>query len=879
MSSDEQPAGSRRRPDRRNDRGAAMLAGGGLVAVLALLYLIPAANLGFWEPWETSLATLGRYVAVTDGVSAFAPIRDDVLIARPWLQTALLSLGYSLGGGSEFGFRLPLALLMIAASLTGFVVLRRFFGTLRAFASALLFAACPIMLLSASNLAGTAVYEAPLTITVLAMAALVGEWERARAVATIALGPLLALCLWAGGAVGFATPIAIAALYALGSRDESYDEDPGMIPALLGGVLLLAGLGIPVALAMTSGWEANKDLVGLGATMVAPVGLLIAAAPGSRARFLFHPIYTPIAVVLFAIVAAPPLLALNGATQSFEELGAALLYQDFLTGRVLPEHVTFDVLVRLVGASAFPAVILVPFGFAYLFRSYDGPADETDDPLESARAVKQLLTVWMAVGFMIFGLSTSLAGNYSFPVAFPMTAAVGLALGDVRFRRAFTNNRVAFYMAGLASFLLLAMTSKDIRGTFNEDLGRPGPHVVFERLLTDGAVEFPHTYAFENIQLFMLVWTFFLVLIFAEPIANLSRLGVWVGEVSERIGATEGRLGRVLRKPLALVARIGALKSRVFLGLSDRLAGVWGGITRQAPTARIALVGFVVVTTAWSFHLAFVDVPNVTDHLSQKGMMDTFHELGGEDPVLHVAGIDASDNSYYLGEGQVERLDRVSDLRDLFCGDARVFAVVPFDSLAEAHYSVRNVRDEESEDPCDAAVPFHVVDGRSSRYVLLSNQLHEDRGETEQSVIAENVFTRETLPETATLIEDTILVDGKLRLVAVELPAEPIDSGEFDVVAYWEVLERPSSNYEAFIHVDFAGNRLNGDHDPVHGYYPMRYWVPGEIVRDSYPIEVSRADRAGEYSVYYGFFRGDDRLAVTGGASENRVPLGTVTIK
>lgn len=875
MSSDEQ-AGAR---TRRSDSGRAMLLGVGLVGLLAVLYLVPAASLGFWEPWETSLATLGRYVATTDGVSAFAPMRDGALVARPWLQTLLLSLGYELGGGTEFGFRLPLALVMMLTATFGFVVLRRFFGTWRAFSASLLFATCPIMLLSASNLAGTALYESSLTLTMLCVAALVGEWERVRPAAALLFGPLLALCLWSGGAIGFATALAIVGFYAVGARESRYDDDPSFVPTLVGGLFLLLGMGIPLALVLSTSWEASKDLVGLGFTLVAPIGLLIVASPGSRARSLWHPVMTPLSIALFAAMVAPPLVALNASAGGLEELGSALLYHDFLSGRVLPEHVTFDVLIRFVGASAFPVVVLVPFGFAYLFRSYDGPQDETDDPLEDARAVKQLLVVWMAVGFLIYGLASSLAGNYAFPVAFPMTASVALALGDRRFREALAHNRIAFYVAGLSAFLLLAMTSKDIRGTFDEEMGRPGPHVVFERLLVDGAVEFPPTYAFENIQVFMLIWTGFLLLAFAEPLSNLSRLGLWVRDVSDRLPQPEGRLTRVFRKPVALAARIGRFEGRLLLRVSERLAALWGRIGRGTPDATLAATGFAALTAAWALHLVLIDMPNVTDHLSQKGMMDTFDELSEPDSPLYVAGLDASDNSYYLGEGNVERVARVSDLRDIFCAEERAFAVVPFDSLAEAHYSVRHVRDEDGDAPCDQAVPFHVVDGRSSRYVLLSNELHEDAGETEQSVIAETVFTPETLPERFVAPDSEITVDGKLRLAGIGLPDEPIDSGPFDVTACWEVLERPTSNYEAFIHVDYRGNRLNGDHDPVHGYYPMRYWVPGEIVCDTHTMEVSRADRAGDYTVYYGFFRGDSRLDVEGGASENRVPLGTLTVE
>ncbi len=843
----------------------AIPAGLALAVLLAALYLIPSARLGFWEPWETSLATLGRFVATTDGVSPFAPMRDGALLGRPWLETFLLSLGYRIGGGSEFGFRLPLALLMITAAMSGFVVFQRFFGTLRAFCVGALFGVAPVILLASTNLAGHAAYEAPVVITFMLACAILGGWDRVRPAATVLMGPALALCFWAGGVLGLAVPVAAIALFSVGARIP--ERKPAVVPLAVGLGITALGVVGPLLVFLEMGWGASKDVIGVCAALGVPLGILIAALPGSQARVLFHKVYTPIAAVLFCLLVGMPFATLVEAAGSVSEAIPYVLYTDFLSGRVLPEHVTFDVLIRLVGASAFPTVMLVPFGFAYLFRSFDGPDSETDDPSEGARSIKQLLTIWMITGFLVFGLGASLAGSYAFPLGFPMTAAVGLALGDRRFRDMLSRNLFTLYMAGLTGMMLLGMTSKDVRGAFNEDSGRPGPHVVFERLLTDGAVEFPPTYTFAHMKFFMLAWALVLVLTFGAPVMNLGRIGHMMHNAFAEPGS--GLVGKVLGLFRRVLRPIGGLLLRVHDVLTGRL-GVWH-------VASASVVMFTFAAASWGVHLAYVDVPDVTDHLSQKGLMDTFDRLNVEDGPLYVAGIDSNDNSYYLGEGRIERLNRIADLRGLFCEhEDRVFAVIPFDKLADAHFAVKSVRDG---DECAEGLPFFVVDGRSSRYVLLSNQLDEAAGERDESVIAENVFTRETLPEGVELTDDEILVGGNtLRYVGHEM-IDAIDSGEFTVTTYWEVIERPAANYEMFIHVDLGGNRLNGDHDPVHGYYPMRNWVPGEIVRDQFDIDVSRADPSGTYHVYLGFFRGDDRLEVVGSASQNRVLVDTIEVE
>ena len=869
-------------PNQSNASGRVSPVVGAVVVavVLALLYLVPASTLGFWEPWETSLATLGRHLATTDGVSVFAPMRDDVLVARPWLQTALLSAGYSLGGGTELGFRVPLALLNIFAALFAFVVMSRLFGTVRAACASLLFGATPLVLLSSTSLAGQAVYEAPLVLTIMSLAALVADWERPRPIFAALCWVFLACCLWAGGILGLSLPLSIVALFAIGTQDSQYADTPRAPGLILAALVLGTTVAWPLLQVPSVGWDDTKDWVGVGAALGGPVALLLAVGPRSRLRQAFHRIGTPIGVVFFAAFVGLPMSVLFGATETAHEAVSFLFYQDFLTGRVLPEHVTYDVHIRLVGAAAFPAVIFVPFAFAWVLRTYETRADDTDDQLDGPRYFKLLMALWMGAGFLTFGLGASLAGNYGFPLAFPMVATAALALGDQKFRETLMGDRIVFHLVGLAAFLLLAMTSKDVRGTFDEEMGRPGPHVIFERLLTDGSVDFPATYAFENISIFMLLWTVMIVVAFAAPIDNLRRLGETLGQMLPASAtAPTGRMARMGNYVASLVRRALRILSGWLLKLHGVIEPLLRTVRRGASVAVVCAALFTASTVAWAFHLAFIDIPGVTNHLSQKGMMDTFAELSGDpDSLLYVAGINENDNSYYLGEGNIERVPRVAQLRETFCeAEGRAFAVIEFDDLAEAHSSARESREGDGE--CDAAQPFYVVDGRSTRYVLLSNELHEDAGETDQSAIAENVFTMETLPEGAVVVEEEVLIDGKLRLVATQIDPNPIDRGDLTISAYFEVLEQPTSNYEAFIHIDYGGNRINGDHDPVHGYYPMRNWVVGEIVRDSYTVEVSRADRAGVYDVHYGFFRGDDRLEVVGSASDNRIFLGRVTIE
>ena len=84
-----------------------------------------------------------------------------------------------------------------------------------------------------------------------------------------------------------------------------------------------------------------------------------------------------------------------------------------------------------------------------------------------------------------------------------------------------------------------------------------------------------------------------------------------------------------------------------------------------------------------------------------------------------------------------------------------------------------------------------------------------------------------------------------------------------------------------FLHVDGQGNRLNGDHDPVEGKYPVRLWDEGDVVVDVQELSVPANYRPGPYTFFIGFYAGEGRLTVEEGPkdTENRVRAGTVLVR
>lgn len=853
-----------------------------LVLGLFVLYAVPAAGLGFWEPWETSIASLGWLLNQDDHAgSLFLPMRDGELLARPWLSSTLAWLGYRLGGGGEFGFRLPLIAMNLAAVLGAYLVLARWFGRWRALLAAVLFGVSPAVVLSSASLAGEAHYVAPLTLALLLAGYVASEQGRAHPSWIVVVGILLGGCAWGLGLPGLMAPLAILAMFALGTRDPDRQHTPGtwigawaVIGALVlypvarsyfdGGTVLATEGRLDATLVETlaAGWPFWKDVAGALVGLGVPCVLFGVALPVSKARALWHPVATPIAVALMTLMVALPALQMSQQIAALDnpELGGPLrymLFQSVLTERVLPQHITFDIFIRFVGFSAYPTVLLAPLGLGYLARTQQGRGIASDDTELGQRLFKMLLVVWVAVALGVFGVAATMSRTYIFTMVLPIAAGAALALTDRGFVQDLLRNRTSFFLIGFASAMLLLVLSKDIRGTQNLEMGRPGPQVIFEFLLTDGKIDFPADYAFTGSSLWLLAWLAALFLTFARPLDNVARFGTL-------LQTFQGRTRRV--------------GTRIF-----EIATFWSGRLRRlrfgVPSTTAGITLFAVLVSAWSAQLAFRDAGRLTDHFSQKGLLDTWERLRGDsdETPLYVVGVRQSDNTFYLRDGAAVQRERISDLRELFCtSEGRVFAVIPTDSLAEAYNTIRLAGT--SEDGCPVE-DLYVVDGRSNRYQLLSNQLHQDRGEAQQSFLAQNLFTDDTLPEDLQRPTEPVVVDGRLDLVGWTVSPTQLRSGDVEIAAFWRVRETPRGSYKAFIHIDYGGNRINGDHDLVGGRFPMNLWVAGDIVRDAYTVRVSRADRAGTYRIFYGFFRGDDRLTVVPASRDNRVDLGTLEVR
>ena len=930
-----------------------------LLGVVGGVYIYVAGLWGFWEPWETEYAQMGRRLSTVEEFDLTATLTEagleptegesivwqrrlsswllpengsGDLVNKPWLTTIILRLGYGIGGGTEIGLRLPFALLALLALLAVFGTVRSFLGPHRAGVAALVTSTAPLFLMSAISLAGPMI---AIAVTTMALCAYVMALCRPGTRLWLLVGGLLTgVALWAGGV--HAVVLILGTVGCLGLWEMSKNPKELLRPGPIAAILVVATLVLAPGVSswLTRGFGASKDLIGV----TFPVGLaLVAITAGAfSAPFRRHGV-AGLALALFGVacVALPPMLEftravphaifsdyvaafqtivasgdvtpLQALTSGREELLQFLLYNEFLSGNTLGNHVSFDTFIRQIGFSAYPYTIFFPFALAYLAQTVSIEDEDTIALCSSDRdhrdlpALKVVLLSWFALGVGLVGVGATLSHHVSFVAIAPMTIAVGLLLTDSGYWKALQKNKTIHALIGVGCFAILFVLTKDMKMAQDLEFGQRGPQVLFEFLLVDGAESFPETYTLPFMSEFRLAWACLIGFYFWFLLA-------WLGErpdsladwVRRPFGGDPAEQGVVRRMAL------NALRYPLLVLLLFLVVPVLRLVTLVLSPARLAF-GSIRVFTALMLSssvlfagiTAFAYLPSLSDHLSHRGLIDTYKELAGEDEVIYWVGGSRTNANYYLGqdtvtiasggENPIDEIRSVGGLRPHFCNpEERIWALLDRDSLAQAYYEVRRNESRSNDDECDSDRSLWVLDGRSSRYVLVSNYLNLERAdgltESNQNPLLRHIFTEETLP-TLLVPEREYTFDNKIKLLGYRV----VDGEGNDVVAaasgdvvfyetYYEVLERVNANRKMFIHVDFGSQRINGDHDICDGEFPMNYWVPGEIVRDRYELTIDRGSAAGDYVIMMGFFSGDSRMETRPATGDNRIQVGSFRI-
>jgi 4-amino-4-deoxy-L-arabinose transferase-like glycosyltransferase len=964
------------------------------MAGVGALYFGSVGSWGFWEPWETEYARMGRALATGEGASWLFPEGPggDV-VNKPWLTALMLQVGYSFGGGDEFGLRAPFALLGLITVVACYGFLRRFVAPHRAGIVAVVLATSPTFMLSGINLAGAMPVMATTSLALgcFAMALCAGGsrfW-------LLLAGLLTGLSLWGGGVSG--PIIVLGSVGAIGLYEVF--KTPGRLksPVAIVSMALVAAATFGVAMyfiitagsaaaallsadeeggglwwILSEGFRLEKTTIGIAF----PMGLVLLAVTAGCFSDAFKKhrfVGLLLAVLGIAAVAGPPILLMLVEMQP-GEVTEFLLYNSFLSRRTLADHVTFDNLIRQVGFAAYPYTMFLPFAMAYAAqtmgreRGDHAAAGSSDASSKATQSLKGLMMAWLMIGFLLVGLTSTLSRHYIFSALFPIAVLIGLMLTDRGYWEGLRKNRSVLYLIGFACLVILWVLTKDLKTTANAEMGQLGPEVLFEFLLVDGREEFPADYELTSIKTFRYAWGGLVAVYFWMLFSWMIDLPARLRGYSERFKADHLH-GYLWRMPLgaitiaAVIALVASAASSIGFGPNPTLlvvTGVLAGLfavgllglgfgyrfqraarckdggarmpeSRRAqfeqnfrafgvglaevifwpskagaflsrfgksvlePPMRFAGI-FILSVVVFAGVSAAAYIPLLSQNLSPRGLVDSYRTLAREGETFYRVGSARASGNYYLGgeeveiaSGAVNPIDvirGVTSLRDYYCDSSeRMWAMIDRDSLAQAYYEVRRERDDEDE-ACDPDRDLWVLDARSSRYLLISNQLNAERTDVvEENVnpLAPHIFTE--LPEDAIAMTTRYTFDDRLLVLGYQvrnLDGEPISSAANGVHVYldtyFEVLERVPSRREMFIHVDYRNARINGDHDPVGGAFPINYWVEGEIVRDRYELTIERGSATGDYTINIGFFSGDTRMVVSPATGDNRVALGTIRV-
>ena len=345
--------------------------------------------------------------------------------------------------------------------------------------------------------------------------------------------------------------------------------------------------------------------------------------------------------------------------------------------------------------------------------------------------------------------------------------------------------------------------------------------------------------------------------------------------------ATRGRaLGRVALRDLG---KAGPWRRRI-----EKSVVEVGRHGIQAAAATAVLFAFV---------LGHYLVPTLSKHLSFKPLLETYTRFAKHGEKIGRYKVEAQGAGFY-SRREMTDLPTPDRVAAFLRGGERVFALVSATELAALDAALKG-----------ASVGYFVVDGSSSRFLLLSNRL--EPGEKEENPLKKDVWMAPQLPRvvagepgaagggeapqkmewpdqpapwkwrvsTRTMFEDAI------ELVGADFPPSIRRPGSIPLTLYFRVLKKPKPGFRVFVHFDAPGEpRLLGDHALLNGAFPTDYWLPGEYIRDTYDVEVPlMTTPAGKYTVLMGFWPGGEgkRLKITAGHNDggDRTQVGFIEIK
>ncbi|UJR81339.1 ArnT family glycosyltransferase [Sandaracinus amylolyticus] len=893
----------------------ARIAAGVTFVVAAVLVLAGIWSFGIWDPWELASADVARRLAAGEPPTERGTL--DVPPLGPWL----VAQGFSIFGIHEWSGRIPIGLSALAAVAIGYWLVARFAGRRAGIYAALIACTSPLFLFNARQMIGAGPAFAAQAAVFLCAVSLLFQPERAesatlrapvaRALWAVGLVVSIALSTLASGVLlGVLPPLGAVAATAI-ARGELAPQrfranGEARVRAAIAWATVVGTALVAVHVARLVAIDADVYSAWIG-------GLPRGGNPPTFERVLelvFHS-FAPWSALLPIAIGR----AMAGRAEGEDRVPATLAEEPSLRiGLVLWAAFGFcaqTIYVSRFGSATFLPVIALAGSVALLLRDVERAGRGS----WAAGLVALLLAALLLRDFRGYPVSPAsglgiegLALPEDFPrstgwlallALFGGVALLGFSVdreeSDERFVRDITLQdtrwsslapapRVALgvvllgwphgllvqqwrrgpgFQAWLIVFLLIA-TACTIFGLECFLLGEERP---YESLLVLAAV----TGALAGGT-----WLGVIGIAVARSLskddaarARLGRLVTWLaitGVVLTSLAIANGILGQPQVSSLAV--RIGrvlaflvpAIVVLIALGRAARFAFQKMGEWSLAP---MLLVGLAI-----GGYTSFLFQPKMSSHFSPREVYDAYNRFASEGEPLGEYRVGGRAAAYYA-HGEVEELTEQNAVLDFLARPERVWLAFRADDLAQLDRAYRQRTQRH----------LFVADASSARVLLATNQ--PPQGLASQNYLADAIL--DEVPQVQHRVGANF--DRRVELVGYDLDlpgGNSVGPGQqFTVTWYWRVMSPVPGSYQIFLHVDGAGQRLNGDHEPVDGHYPVRLWDEGDIVVDRQTLRVPANFPPGQYTFFIGFYAGESRLDIIEGPSDevDRARAGTLLVR
>jgi 4-amino-4-deoxy-L-arabinose transferase-like glycosyltransferase len=534
---------------------------------------------------------------------------------------------------------------------------------------------------------------------------------------------------------------------------------------------------------------------------------------------LFHGFapWSAVLPVALAAVLRPPASEVEAREQNQDERSGALTLGLLCVAWAALAYAAQSIFLSSYGAMAFLAPSALALSVALWLRAREERADSD---------FAELTVVLLFVGLII--------RDFALYPGSPFTA---LELGETKIPDIFNPK---LYWAALLGLFALALALTSFSWGTRGKLDFVAPYRGLKKLWSEGSSG--HRAWLVFFALVVLALLFYGALAYAMP-------------RTLRIGSLGRRIGRVLLF-LPVLIPIGIAAGQATYHVARRLSGVRSALVLAAAV----LIGG---------YTSQVFLPQLSAHLSPRVVFDTFNKLAKAGEPLAQHRVEGRAAAYYAN-GEVRDIATQSDLVSFMVAGGRKWAAFPSELLPDIDLAFRR----------KSGRHLFIPTLDNAKVMLAASQ--PVPGKADQNPLTR--FVKREVPAIQFPVKANF--EGKVELLGynLELPHEGKSVGPgqtFHVTWIWRAKQSDLGAYQVFLHVDSNDQRINGDHDPVDGKYPVRLWDEGDIIIDRQAISIPATSPAGVYSMFVGLFRGESRLKVTEGPRDNedRANAGTVRVQ